>query len=138
MPRQRLQSRCERGSDVGLLHAALLVPVAAAQSAVYPAGPPWRPVPGAEFNGRDLRQELKNKTTDTFTVTSVATCSGSPVAKRMSVPFRDLLRNADITVGSLSVNRPLVWVPLRTHQKDLAAPIPLAVGDPAGVAESLG
>jgi len=91
-----------RAAAVGLLHAALLVPVAAAQSPVYPAGPPWRPVPSAEFNGRDLRQELKNKTTDTFTVTSVGDMFWkTPVAKRMSVQLRDLLRNADITIGNL-------------------------------------
>jgi poly-gamma-glutamate synthesis protein (capsule biosynthesis protein) len=87
---------------VGLLHAALFVPVAAAQIPVYPAGPPWRPVPGDEFKGRDLREELKNKTTDTFTVTSVGDMFWqSPVAKRMSPPLRDVMRNADITVGNL-------------------------------------
>jgi poly-gamma-glutamate capsule biosynthesis protein CapA/YwtB (metallophosphatase superfamily) len=87
---------------VGILHAALLVPVAAAQNPVYPAGPPWRPVPSAQFNGRDLRQELKNKTTDTFTVASVGDMFWkTPVAKRMSAPLRDILRNADITIGNL-------------------------------------
>ena len=89
-------------SAVGLLHAALLAPIAAGQNPVYPAGPPYRPVPNAEFKGRDLRQELKNKTTDTFTVASVADMFWkTPVAKRMSTPLRDLLRNADITVGNL-------------------------------------
>lgn len=87
---------------VGLFHAALLVSVAAAQTPVYPAGPPWRPVPGPEFQGRDLREELKNKTTGTFTVTSVADMFWrSPVAKRMSADLRDVLRNADITIGNL-------------------------------------
>lgn len=28
---------------------------------MYPAGPPWRPVPTGEFSGRDLRQELKER-----------------------------------------------------------------------------
>ncbi len=88
---------------VGLLHAALLVPVAAAQPIpVYPAGPPWRPVPSDEFQGRDLREELKNKMTDTFTVTSVGDMYWqSPVAKRMSPQLRDVMRNADTTVGNL-------------------------------------
>ena len=59
-------------------------------------------MPSPEFSGRDLRQELKNKTTDTFTVTSVGDMFWkTPVAKRMSVQFRDLLRTADITVGNL-------------------------------------
>lgn len=88
---------------VGLLHAALFVPVAAAQTIpVYPAGPPWRPVPSDEFKGRDLREELKNKMTDTFTVTSVGDMYWqSPVAKRMSPQLRDVMRNADTTVGNL-------------------------------------
>ena len=91
-----------RTTAVGLLQAALLVPIAAAQNPVYPAGPPWRPVPSGEFNGRDLRQELRNKTTDTFTVASVGDMFWkTPVAKRMSAQFRDLLRNADITIGNL-------------------------------------
>ena len=91
-----------RATAIGLLHAALFVPAAAAQNPVYPAGPPWRPVPSGDFNGRDLRQELRNKTTDIFTVTSVGDMFWkTPVAKRMSAQFRDLMRNADITVGNL-------------------------------------
>ena len=88
---------------VGLFYAALFVPVAAAQTIpVYPAGPPWRPVPSDEFQGRDLREELKNKMTDTFTVTSVGDMYWqSPVAKRMSPQLRDVMRNADTTVGNL-------------------------------------
>jgi Bacterial capsule synthesis protein PGA_cap len=86
-----------------LLHAALFAPVAAAQVIpVYPAGPPWRPAPSDEFEGRDLREELKNKMTDTFTVTSVGDMFWqSPVAKRMSPQLRDVMRNADTTVGNL-------------------------------------
>lgn len=87
---------------VWLFPAALLVPVATAQNPVYPAGPPWRPVPGPESQGRDLRGELKNKTTGTFTVASVGDMFWrTPVAKRMSAALRDVLRSADITVGNL-------------------------------------
>ena len=85
---------------VALLWALVVTPAVA--QTVYPAGPPYRPVPGPEFKGRDLRGELKNKTTGTFTVASVADMYWrSPVAKRMSAELRDLLRNADITVGNL-------------------------------------
>lgn len=94
--------RISDAAAVALLHAALLAPPAAAQNPVYPAGPPWRPEPGATFTGRDLRQELKNKTTDTFTVASVGDMFWrAPVAKRMSPALREILRSADITVGNL-------------------------------------
>ena len=87
---------------LGLLLAVSLVPVVRAQNPVYPAGPPWRPEPGPDFRGRDLRGELRNKTTDVFTVTSVGDMFWkTPVAKRMSPQLRDLLRGADITVGNL-------------------------------------
>jgi hypothetical protein len=88
---------------VGLVHAALFVPGAAAQTIpVYPAGPPWRPAPSDDFEGRDLREELKNKMTDIFTVTSVGDMYWqSPVAKRMSPQLREVMRNADTTVGNL-------------------------------------
>ena len=105
--RQR-QSKTHRAhwcaaAAIGLFQAALFVPVAPAQTIpVYPAGPPWRPVPGDEFKGRDRREELKNKMTDTFTVTSVGDMFWqSPVAKRMSPQLRDVMRNADLTVGNL-------------------------------------
>jgi len=69
----------------------------------YPSGPPWRVVPGAdEYDARDLRNELKNKMTDTFTVTSVSDMYWrTPVAKRMSPQLRDVMRNADLTIGNL-------------------------------------
>jgi len=102
LPSSTRLARWGTAAFVGLLQAALLVPVVSAQNPVYPAGPPWRPVPSAEVNLRDLRGELQNKTTGTFTVTSVADMFWrSPVAKRMSPELRDLMRNADITVGNL-------------------------------------
>ncbi len=98
----RIRRFSRAAAVVWFVHAALLVPVAVAQNPVYPAGPPYRPVPGPEFAPRDLREELQNKTTGTFTVASVADMYWrSPVAKRMSAELRDLLRNADITVGNL-------------------------------------
>jgi poly-gamma-glutamate synthesis protein (capsule biosynthesis protein) len=106
--RRQLQSntrfaRWSAAAAVSLLQAVLFVPVAAAQAIpVYPAGPPWRPVPGDAFQGRDLGPELKNKMTDIFTVTSVGDMYWqSPVAKRMSPQLRDVMRNADTTVGNL-------------------------------------
>ena len=83
-PRQSNKSFAHWGSvaAAAMLYATLLVPVTAQQVGnqqgnqqqgipVYPAGPPFRPVPGDDFQGRDLQRELANKMTDMFTVTSV-------------------------------------------------------------------
>ena len=102
LPSSMRRARWRTAAFVGLLHAALLVPIVAAQNPVYPAGPPFRPIPGPEVTLRDLRGELQNKTTGTFTVTSVADMFWkAPVAKRMSPVLRDVMRNADITVGNM-------------------------------------
>ena len=106
LPSNKSCARWAAAAAVGMLCAALLVPGTAAQTRnnpIYPSGPPWHIVPSAdEFKFRDLRNELNNKMTDTFTVTSVSDMYWrSPVAKRMSPQLRDLMRNADLTVGNL-------------------------------------
>ena len=70
LPSSMRRAGLRTAAFVGLLHGALLVPIVAAQNPVYPAGPPFRPVPGPEISLRNLRGELQNKTTGTFTVTS--------------------------------------------------------------------
>ena len=86
---------------------AAYAPPSSAQPAVavYPAtgGPPWRTLPeAATFPFKDLRKELANKTTGTFTVTSVGDMFWKmPVSKRMSPQLRELMQKADTTVGNL-------------------------------------
>ena len=69
----------------------------------YPSGPPYSGVlPADAFPFRDLRNELRNKMTGTYTVTSTGDLFWRfPVAQRVSPQIRDLLRNADTTVGNL-------------------------------------
>lgn len=69
----------------------------------YPSGPPYSGVLRADaFPFRDLRNELRNKMTGTYTVTSTGDLFWRyPVAQRVSPQIRDLLRNADTTVGNL-------------------------------------
>ncbi len=69
----------------------------------YPSGPPYSGVLSADaYPFRDLRNELRNKTTGTYTVTSTGDLFWRfPVAKRIPADIRDLLRNADTTVGNL-------------------------------------
>src|SRR5688572_16158689 len=69
----------------------------------YPSGPPYSITPSAEtFKFRDLRNELRNKMTGTFTVASAGDLYFRvPQAQRMSPQLRDVLRNADTTVGNL-------------------------------------
>src|SRR5215831_16801968 len=69
----------------------------------YPVGPPYSITPSAEtFKFRDLRNELRNKMTGTYTVTSVGDLYFRvPEFQRMSPQIRDLLHNADTTVGNL-------------------------------------
>src|SRR5215510_1795917 len=67
----------------------------------YPSGPPYSGVLRADaYPFRDLRNELRNKMTGTYTVTSTGDLFWRyPVAQRISPQIRDLLRNADTTVG---------------------------------------
>ena len=83
--------------------ATLLAAPAAAQGIrEYPSGPPFRGAPDDNFTFRDLRAELKNKMTGTFTVASVADMFwNSPVTERMSPQLREVMRNADTTIGNL-------------------------------------
>src|SRR5688500_17462007 len=69
----------------------------------YPVGPPYSTTPSEEtFEFRELRGELRNKTTGTFTVASAGDLYFRlPRAQRMSPELRDVLRKADITVGNL-------------------------------------
>ena len=79
--------------------AALFASPAAAQ---YPSGPPFRGQPVENFKFRDLRAGLKNKMTGVYTVTSGGDFLWrNPIDKRMSPELRDLMRNADTTVGNL-------------------------------------
>src|SRR5688572_16898550 len=72
------------------------------QSSDYPSGPPYSVVRQDPFPYRDLNNELRNKTTGTYTVVAAADLYWKlPVAKRMSPELRELLRNADTTVGNL-------------------------------------
>lgn len=77
---------------------ATLLPSPAAAQPIrqYPSGPPFRGAPVEDFRFRDLRAELKNKMTGTFTVASVGDMFwNSPVTERMSRQLRDVMRNAD-------------------------------------------
>src|SRR5262249_45996415 len=83
--------------------AALFASSAAAQTITpYPSGPPYHEIaPPDTFKFRDLRTELKNKMTGTFTVSSVGDVFWkSPMGERISPQLRDVLRNADTTVGN--------------------------------------
>ena len=72
------------------------------QSSDYPSGPPYSVLSEDPFPYRNLGRELQNKTTGTFTVVAAADLYWKfPVAKRMSPELRELLRNADTTVGNL-------------------------------------
>src|SRR5262245_2252429 len=54
------------------------------------------------FQWRDLRQELRNKMTGTYSVTSGGDFLWrDPIASRMSPQLRDVMRNADTTIGNL-------------------------------------
>src|SRR4026207_1222348 len=78
-------------------------PAAAQEITPYPSGPRFRGQPVENFKFRDLREELKNKMTGTFTVTSVGDLFWTlPVAERMSPQLRDVLRNADTTLGNFA------------------------------------
>jgi len=87
---------------VFVVPAVLLASPGAGQTITpYPSGPPFRGQPVEDFKFRDLRDELKNKMTGTFTVTSVGDLFWTlPVAERMPPQLRDLLRNADATFGN--------------------------------------
>ena len=68
----------------------------------YPSGPPYSVLTQDPFPYRDLKPELRNKTTGTYTVAATGDLYWKfPVAQRMSPQLRDLLRNADTTVGNL-------------------------------------
>jgi hypothetical protein len=115
MRRQVLDSTS--GLAVGVLTASLLASPAVAQqpqpspkvetevthaSPDYPSGPPYSVLTQEGFPYRDLVKELQNKTTGTYTVVAAADLYWKfPVAARMSPQLRDLLRNADTTVGNL-------------------------------------
>jgi len=64
---------------------------------------PFRDNPDPKtFQWRDLRQELRNKMTGTYTVTSGGDFLWrDPIANRMSPQLRDVMRNADTTIGNL-------------------------------------
>jgi len=100
--------------------ATLLASPAAAQEITpYPSGPPFRGQPVENFSFRDLREELKNKMTGTFTVASVGDLFWIlPVAERMSPQLRDVLRNADTTLGNFEGG---ARVQPRDSAKDLQA-----------------
>lgn len=97
--------------------AVLLASPAAAQTiSQYPSGPPFRGQP-VDIAFRDLRDELKNKMTGTFTVASVGDVFWLlPVAERMSPQLRDVLRNADTAIGNLEGGE---LVPSRDRARDL-------------------
>ena len=69
---------------------------------VYPSGPPWRIAPSDEFKGRDLTEGTE-KQDDRHLYGDVGRrhVLENPVAKRMSPQLRDVMRNADTTVGNL-------------------------------------
>jgi hypothetical protein len=113
---------------VVLVTAAFLASRPAAQTITpYPSGPPFHDPPSDTFKFRDLKRELKNKMTGTFTVASIGDMFWrSPVAERMSPALRDILRNADTTFGNFEGGEG--WQPTdtaRTFQSlgiDLLAP----------------
>ena len=109
-PRRRGVAKWITTLAVRVLTASLLAsPVMAQQetevnnqSQDYPAGPPYNVRTENPFPYRDLRNELPNKMTGTYTVASTGDVFWRfPVAQRMSPHLRDLLRNADTTVGNL-------------------------------------
>src|SRR6478672_3838631 len=54
------------------------------------------------FNWRDLKQELNNKMTGTYTVAAMGDVLWRmPIGQRMSPQLRDVMRNADTTIGNL-------------------------------------
>jgi poly-gamma-glutamate capsule biosynthesis protein CapA/YwtB (metallophosphatase superfamily) len=87
---------------VVFLTAAFLASRPAAQTITpYPSGPPFHDPPSDSFKFRDLKAELKNKMTGTYTVASIGDMFWrSPVVERMSPELRDILRNADTTFGN--------------------------------------
>ena len=64
---------------------------------------PFRELPDpATFQWRDLRNELRNKMTGVYTVTSGGDFLWrNPINKRISPELRDVMRNADTTIGNL-------------------------------------
>src|SRR6186997_677360 len=67
----------------------------------YPSGPPFHDPPSDSFKFRDLKAELKNKMTGTYTVASIGDMFWRfPVAERMSPELRDILRAADTALGN--------------------------------------
>ena len=87
---------------VVFLTAAFLASRPAAQTITpYPSGPPFHDPPSDSFKSRDLKAELKNKMTGTYTVASIGDMFWRfPVAERMSPELRDILRNADTAFGN--------------------------------------
>lgn len=54
------------------------------------------------FNWRDLKQELNNKMTGTYTVAAMGDVLWRmPIGQRMSPQLRDVMRNADTTFGNI-------------------------------------
>jgi len=54
------------------------------------------------FNWRDLKQELNNKMTGTYTVAAMGDVLWRmPIGQRISPQLRDAMRNADTTIGNL-------------------------------------
>lgn len=83
----------------GLLTVCVVYATLVASSTAQPYRNPPDP---ATFNWRDLKVELKNKMTGVYTVTSGGDFLWrNPIAKRMSPELRDVMRNADTTVGNL-------------------------------------
>lgn len=85
----------------------------------YPAGPPYQAiVPVDRMKYRSLLPELRNKMSGTFTISATGDFHQEyPVARRMSPALRDVLRDADITVGNFESN---IGPDPETQAQDLA------------------
>ena len=77
------------------LRNGMLATPSAAQPFIYPRDP-------KTFNWRDLKQELNNKMTGTYTVAAMGDVLWRmPIGQRISPQLRDVMRNADTTFGNI-------------------------------------
>jgi poly-gamma-glutamate capsule biosynthesis protein CapA/YwtB (metallophosphatase superfamily) len=99
------QERIKPSAGLGLWKLAIAGALVAAQWVLAMpsnAQPFISPRDPKTFNWRDMNKELNNKMTGTYTVAAMGDVLWRmPIGQRMSPQLRDVMRNADTTIGNL-------------------------------------
>lgn len=94
---------CKARTSLSALAVAVVLIVAQWALALPGGAQPYiSPRDPKAFNWRDLKQELKNKMTGTYTVAAMGDVLWRmPIGQRISPQLRDVMRNADTTIGNI-------------------------------------